>query len=82
VVNRALSDSQADGVRATARPNASAGEPGVAMAHDLNGAALASRGGFAGERASLIGSAVSGAVGGATRQIPGLLASALNPGQP
>lgn len=82
VVAQTLSDGQADDVRATARPGHSTADSGALVAGDLGGAGSSSGGGFAGERASLIGGAVSGAVGGATRQMPGLIASALDRGRP
>lgn len=79
---RPLSDQEAEGVRATRTSEAGArGDQFEAMASDeVGGAGFAGSQALGHERSGLVGGAVSGALGGATRQIQGVLAGAFGRG--
>lgn len=78
---RPLSDLEAEAVRATRTPESGARGDFEAMASDeVGGASFAGSQALGHERSGLVGGAVSGALGGATRQIQGVLAGAFGRG--
>lgn len=78
-----LSDAEAETVRATRSPVADAvgGVTEVLGADGTDGAAFVGGQGLGADRSGFVGGTVSGAVGGATRQIQGVLSNALGRGR-
>jgi len=80
---RPLSDLEAETVRATRSPGSDAGETAaeVSSVGEAGEAAFIGGQAFGHERSGFVGGAVSGALGGATRQIQGVLSNALGRGR-